>query len=101
MFEPISLDLNKAECEIRWLKMRHQYYCSLYKEYGCPYLEIYYEDLIGDWDNIIYKIQEFLQLPKTTISKKLNKVILQTPKELIVNYDEFYNRLVHAQLISL
>jgi LPS sulfotransferase NodH len=81
---PLTVD----ECNAHFYRVQHEiaHFGDLFK--GHPTVEITYEDLVADSDNVVGRIETFLGVEPAPMSTTLRRQNPEPLRELITNYDE-------------
>lgn len=86
----IILDVAGCMYYLRRLDAFHDQYDAIFRDIQ---LEVWYEDLLEDRENIMRKIQEFLGVTVTSLHSNLKKQNVAPLPECIANYSELCTRL--------
>jgi len=85
-----SLELDPVECEnyFNQTLVHRQWALERFKDH--PAIEIEYEaDVVGRFQETVYKLHDFLEIPRGPAEQILEKMAKRKPREQIVNFEEF------------
>jgi LPS sulfotransferase NodH len=94
---PLSLRLEPAECEQFFNQIVAHRLWAQRAFQSHPFLEIYYEnDVCSDFENTMFRIYDFLNVPREPARELLEKQASRRPADLISNYDELRHHFRHT-----
>ena len=89
--EPEPMQLTPAECEDYFAEVARRRRWARRHFAGHPVLEVEYErDVCGNFEETVYRIQEFVGVPRRRARRLLEKQARWSPRELIGNYAELH-----------
>lgn len=84
--ESVHLDLSEWRDSIDYMNGLRDEALSFFSNRDL--LRVTYEEMITEWDETTQRVQQFLNVPPKTLTKKTRKQNPQPLSELITNYDE-------------